>query len=477
MPILPGVNYDYFLSYAHGSPDLTAWSARVDNKLRGALHFLLADRNQQLSVFRDSQALQGNGYLTPQLKAAVQSSGAIVIILSRLYKESWWCQQEAEWFRAVARDEPERIFVICAQNLPENEWPESLKLNGERMVGYVFSDQDPGALPYGWFEQHDQLDAAVARLSKAIFKYLDNRRKVPPPAPAIDNNRPRLFLGFVTEDVEKERMDLANRLSADFIVVAPTIPDDLGEIYDVAAAATQDCAALVQICGPASGRWKRSADGYVAGQIRLFEAMPLPIWLMSAATLDPARLVSSPYAEFMAPRMDRLRPEPTAADLLGLLAPPPPAPLNAAGIACTIFIQSRQTYVEIERELREGLYAAGMREGISFTFLPRPPIYVAETAHQIEALLKQRRQRLGKIHAEILFLTNNLEFLDEDMKEYGRDFSSGTATWPAAIIDATAVPVVTEAEMGHPVFRQNDPQFITDLTGWLHRCVTGKVQL
>jgi hypothetical protein len=473
VPILPGVKYDYFLSYAHGGDDLLAWSKRVENKLSGALQLMFGDRDKQLSVFRDYDALQGNGFLTPQLKGGAESSAAIVVILTHLYQKSPWCQKEAAWFAAAAGN-AERIFVICAQNLPEDAWPAALRQNGERMVGYRFCDEGDDALPYGLLGQQDQLDASIAGLSKALFKYLRTRQKPSLPAPAPGSDRPRLFVGFTTEDIEEERADLAKRLSADgaFSIVAPEVPDDLEQIHDVAAAAAEDCAALVQICGRASGRWKRSADGFIAGQIRLFEARRRPSWLTLAPNLDPARLASSPYADFLAARMDRMRPGPAVADLQGMLTA---IPAKAAAGACTIFIQSRQTYADLEKQLRQKLLDASKGSPIRTRVLPAPPIYLATNPQQIDSLLDQRSQRAKDIQAELLFLTEDRTLLGEDLDEYWRDSSGGIVTWPAAIVDTTSGPAVTEADIGHPVFRLDDPSFGTVLTAWLHQRASEKV--
>jgi len=478
MPYAAGVDHDFFLSYAHGNDLLRAWSLRVETKLRGSLEILLGDRERKLSVFTDSEDLQGNGFLSPQLKRGVESSAAIIIILTHHYTRSPWCRQEAAWFASVARDAADRIFVIRAQNVAPADWPEPLKLNGEPMLGYAFCDEDEAALPYGLHgQQEQQLDGAVVRLSKAMFHFLRSRRP-PPPRPAAtpgSKDRPRVFLGFATEDLEPERASLADRLSADgtFDVDAPAIPEDVEEIHDRVARAAEECSALVQLCGRASGRWKRSADGYIAGQIRVFESKRRPLWLARAANLDLARLPSSPYADFLAARAERLGPEPTVADLRSLLTA---AESKASAIACTIFIQSRQSYASVEQRLRQKLHEAGKASRINARLLPLPPIYATTNPRQIEALLEQRSQRAVDIQAEILLLTENRELLGEDLDEYWRDSSSGAATWPAAIIDATTDgPVMTEADMGHPVFRLEDPAFGASFADWLRQCAAQRV--
>src|SRR5262245_51491909 len=88
MAYVTGVEHDIFLSYAHGNQTLREWSLRVEGLLRDSLGILLGDRDNLLSIFTDKDALQGNDFLTPQLKGGVESSAALVIILTRHYVRS-----------------------------------------------------------------------------------------------------------------------------------------------------------------------------------------------------------------------------------------------------------------------------------------------------------------------------------------------------------------------------------------------------
>src|SRR5215475_9348128 len=280
MAFVAGVKHDVFLSYAHGNPILREWSLRVEGLLRGSLGTLLGDRDNLLSIFTDKDSLQGNDFLTPQLKTGVESSAALVIILTRHYVKSPWCQGEAKWFTAVATNAAARIFVIRAQPVPAADWPSPLKQNGEPILGYAFCDDREDALPYGMLEQQtDKLGQAVVQLSQALFLFLRRQNEAAsasrpaPPSAAASAVRPRVFVGFTTEDLEPDRAAMAAQLSAggDVEVVAPPAPEEVDKIHGFVASAAEDSAALVQLCGRASGRWARSADGYIADQIRQFE--------------------------------------------------------------------------------------------------------------------------------------------------------------------------------------------------------------
>src|SRR5262249_60467412 len=94
---------------------------------------------------------------------------------------------------------------------------------------------------------------------------------------------------------------------------------------------------------------------------------------------------------------------------------------------------------------------------------PRPRIYTIQEAKQLEALLQQRRQRAADIQAGLLILTDQPEFLREDLLEYRRDAGVGAARRPGAIVDASQAPAVTESGVGYPGVRLQDPPLGPDL--------------
>src|SRR6185369_12264680 len=119
MSFVGKVDYDVFLSYAHGNDDLRNWSLGVERMLANALNTHLADRASELKLFTDADRLQGNGFIDPQLKPAVQSSAALVIIMTEHYVKSPSCLDEASWYLEKAK--PDSVFVIRAQNVAADE--------------------------------------------------------------------------------------------------------------------------------------------------------------------------------------------------------------------------------------------------------------------------------------------------------------------------------------------------------------------
>src|ERR1044071_2558681 len=97
MPYLAQYKHDVFVSYAH-SGLLTPWSNALRQSLTKYLNeFLELKGAQSVDVWMDYQ-LEGNVGLTAQLKERVEGSALLLIIMSKFYLQSPWCQNEAVWF-------------------------------------------------------------------------------------------------------------------------------------------------------------------------------------------------------------------------------------------------------------------------------------------------------------------------------------------------------------------------------------------
>lgn len=460
--------YDFFLSYAHAET-LTEWSLQVKQMVTSALTILLKARQRPLFVFTDAELLNGNGLLSKQLKTAVESSAAVVIVLTGHYVQSAWCQQEASWFRGITQDDVERIFVVRAQYISSAEWPPVLKIGDERILGFPFCDDRDDALPYGMFlQQQQELGGAVIRLSQALYRYLRDRERnasppkapttpplpsdpapPPPPPPSPDPvpkaagavpvtaARPCVLVGFTTEDLEPERTALAARLTEEgmFDVQAPPFPDRMDQIHEIAEAAARNGACLVQICGRSSGRWDRNADGFIAHQIRLFEAQSRPTWLTMADGVSVVDLPASAYAQFLGQRATNLKAAPASADIRNLLAQ------IAARDVWTLAVQSRRDHAAEEQRLLQAL--AG-----------DPTIVVAEQS-----------DGGSPADAFLLIFTDQVKAFLQDLTEYER--MAVASPRPAAVINASSDATVSEDDVGYPVFQLQDPDLRGKLGAWL----------
>jgi hypothetical protein len=482
MSYVGGVENDIFLSYAHGNPSQRKWSLEVERMLGDALNTHLGDRAHELTIFTDEKKLKGNGVIDELLKPEVQSSAVLLLIMTDHYVQSPSCLAELGWFQEKAKTF-ERIFIIRATNVPANKWPNSLTVNGQTVFGYTFCDDRADALPYGMFNQQEELGQSIVKLSAELAQFLRDRRakstQKPPdaaagvPVPSIvkPDRRPQVLIGFVIEELEEQRKRLAESLATthELQVLAPPFPDAANEVHDIAEAAAKAGAALVQLCGAGSGRWRRTADGYVADQISVFEAARRPTWLMMADGVDLKTQTPSPYVDFLEARKERFKRIPTGDELLLMVRPLP----GTIVPSCTIYIQSRKAYEAIERSLREQIGSIREKKLVDALPLPVPPLYTIQNEQQLLALTAQRS---ANIQAGLEILGDRPDFLLADLLDYRQDKEAGVARWPAAIIAAPDAPSVTKDDVGgYPVFSLKSPAFDTEFADWLRGCLAEKV--
>ena len=275
-----------------------------------------------------------------------------------------------------------------------------------------------------------------------------------------------------TEDLEDERNALAASLRAAGLgVVAPEWPAEVDDIRDLATKAAEGCAGLVQLCGNASGRWRHDPDGFVAYQIRLFEASRRPRWLVRAGSLNLDRLKPAAYADIIQARRDELVDVADPASILSTLQPPAvQASAPAAPLACSVFLQSRIEYREEEEHLRAALNGV---TSVEAHILPAPPIWALANAGQISGLLDMRRRLAANLDAQLLMVTDRPELLTEDMLDYVREQRmAGMIRLPAAIVDTTGRVDPQELGVRLPVFQLGAPDFGARIGAWLHDCAS-----
>lgn len=489
--------HDVFFSYAHGNNLLRDWSRSVAGLIHSTLEILLSDREGVLSFFTD-EALLLSQPLTAELREHVQSSAALVIVMTGHYLKSPWCADEGRWFRDIVAREPGdgrgMFFVVRAQPVPDPDWPGFLRdERGVPLPGYPFCDQaPPEALPWGL--NHSQIEKqgpAVALLAQQLAVHLKARRaqeqasaRLGSPTPASTGAQPRVLLGFAAEDLEEERAATRERLAAGGLldVVAPDWPEDVDEIRTAAAAAAEGCEGLVQLCGRAAGRWRHDAEGFVGFQIRLFEDTRRRTWLVPAQDFAPERLpAASGYANLIRARTARLAPLPDPAEIRAVIEKDRNRTVDGTGGGdvtapdeapiCAVFIQSRSEYEASERRLREEL---GRLQMVSAHVLPFPPLWGMANPHQLSALIDLRRRFAADLDAQLLLLTDKPELLTEDLLDYLREQRGvvGAFRLPAAIVDASPPGVVPSISGRLPMFQLGAPDFGVALGAWLRECAS-----
>jgi hypothetical protein len=505
--------HDVFFSYAHGDDNLREWSLKLAALIKSTLRTSLADREDKLDLFVDP-GLKGNEQLGPQLKEVAQSSATQIVLMTGYYAKSEWCAREVQWFHeAVTEQEkrwveelagapptkrPGRVFVVWAQNVAGSQWPSLLRDGKETPTGYPccdlerLSDQEPWVRPWGLLDREDKQREAVGKLSDQLASALYEMRRIGQERKALLERktaepgrarRPRVFVGFVTEDLEDERAALRDSLSnaADLEVVAPDRPVDVDDIRAEAAKLADDCEALVQLCGPGAGGWRTDADGFVLHQITQFEARRKPALLAGVAWLQLDRLrATSNYANLLrakeqAGKLPRV--PPTAAEVLIAIeaerrrrAPVEGGDQAAATLPeCIVFIPSRLEYKGVEQGVREALVR---QRKVNASVVPLLPTWNDSAGRDPRELSELRRRRAALIDGEFLILAGHPALEEDDFFELQklRRQTALQSRLPVAIVDGVGgnAPIIP----GFSLLKLTDSDFDAKLESWLQACAT-----
>jgi hypothetical protein len=135
----------------------------------------------------DEVDLPGNESVTKSLEAAVRNTAIMIAILSEGYKQSMWCNTEAQNFLSTANTDG-RLFIVHFQDIPLVERPRVM----QDLNGYVFYDKDRSD-PFP--PNSESFGTSLVDLKKALCKKLKdlNRQRSPktesqePPLSIVDN--------------------------------------------------------------------------------------------------------------------------------------------------------------------------------------------------------------------------------------------------------------------------------------------------
>ena len=224
MGYLSNFQEDVFISYAH-IDDQThldeekGWVAYLEAELQKQVAELLGAKD--LSVWRDPD-IRENEYFEQKILTRLTKAATLISIMSPSFFRSEWCLRELEKFAENAEntsgiqvdDEKSRIFKVEKLPVDRHILPEAL----QRIGSYKFYKSNPDRPGHVsefrpqlgkrdkedyWQRCNDLAQDIVAVLVKM------NEQAKGLPAPGID--RPTVFLGVTTEDVE----DKANEMRRD----------------------------------------------------------------------------------------------------------------------------------------------------------------------------------------------------------------------------------------------------------------------
>ncbi len=146
MALIPGYEYDIFISYVHADnePETGVGDGWIDQFYK-YLDTKLNKHNKKIKIWWDSKQLDGSQVFDKTIEEAIDKSAIILCLNSRLYAQSEYCQKELQHFYKKALQEKtgllvgdrSRIINVLLSNIHYNDWlPE---LSGTS--GFVFHDE------------------------------------------------------------------------------------------------------------------------------------------------------------------------------------------------------------------------------------------------------------------------------------------------------------------------------------------------
>ncbi len=314
MAMIPGCDYDLFVSYAHAdnliNEEHEGWIQHFVSRLRAALGMRLG-ASKDLTVFCDSNVVEANSRL-PDLLSATRKSAVFLAIGSPSYVSQKWPGRELAAF-VEKHGDLERLFLV--ELLPlntEQRYPPPLDEN----IHFDFwKPSGPRNIPvplsiHADNEQYNTLiHTLAADLAKKLLsmRLLPNLAKVAPTQSAssarlgFPNGQPdgqpgtrrkAVLLAQSTEDVEDELEQLRSYLLqyGDEVSIVPQTGYPQGGA-DFKAAFQDDLAnadLVVQLLGKRIGRMPPDLpQGYTRYQCELAKSSRVPLLQWRRPDIDP----------------------------------------------------------------------------------------------------------------------------------------------------------------------------------------------
>jgi hypothetical protein len=153
MALIPGYDYDIFISYAH--VDNAAFPGQTDGWIEQFyknLNLMLAKRFGRLDMVKiwwDSKKLDGSVLFDHSIESGINKSAIMICLNSPGYTASDYCKKELDTFYKKAQAEKtglkvgdrSRILHVLLNNIPFNQWP--AELSGTS--GFPFHDAKEAA--------------------------------------------------------------------------------------------------------------------------------------------------------------------------------------------------------------------------------------------------------------------------------------------------------------------------------------------
>ena len=147
MALIPGYEYDIFISYVHADneSETDAEGGWIDQFYK-YLDTKLNKHSKEVKIWWDSKNMDRSEVFDNSIAEAINKSAIMICLYSRLYPQSDYCKKELEHFYEKVTKEKvgltignrSRIIPVFLSNIPHTDWLE--KLSGTS--GFPFHDNN-----------------------------------------------------------------------------------------------------------------------------------------------------------------------------------------------------------------------------------------------------------------------------------------------------------------------------------------------
>lgn len=325
--------HDVFVSYAHGPvplgplaggriDPLGKWTRALVANVGEQVDFYLGIKNpaERAHLWMDPE-LEGNLPLTANLRAKVEQSALMLLVMSPFYLQSDWCGDEVGWFTAANPDHGAEgdVFVVRVVPTDEEKWPSTLRdEQGATLPGYRFHPaMRPGEMcePLGWPEptaddsQYMDLVGQLARdIAKRLTKLRWAREHAPKGAPVAvpESVGRRVFLGYMHDTLSQGEEDIPAALRAAFAAAGITMlppaestPTDEDGLRQALATYLPQSEACVLVANQFMSPWPAGQPGgFLSFQLEEARAKHVPSYLWLRVP-DPGRIKLQSYRTYL----------------------------------------------------------------------------------------------------------------------------------------------------------------------------------
>lgn len=214
MALIPGYEYDIFISYVHADNE-----SETDNEEGWIDQFYkyldtkLNKHSKDIKIWWDSKNLDRSEVFDNSIAEAIDKSAIMICLYSRLYPQSEYCKKELEHFyNKVSKEKVgltvgnrSRIIPVFMSNIPHTDWLE--KLSGTS--GFPFHDDNDYGDPLKntspeFGTQMIQLRNALVHIFEDFSKETTTAKE-PKPLPKKKENSFTIFLSDVNDSMFDRR--------------------------------------------------------------------------------------------------------------------------------------------------------------------------------------------------------------------------------------------------------------------------------